>query len=271
MTGKPLQPERALDEWRQWGAGLRSRPVIIGLLGGGRSNHSFLLESSIGKLVLRINGADAFLPGADRGNEAVIWHAASEHGIAPPLVHTDARNRYLVSQYIESNLPEDPCTDTAVQDRAFTLLRSCHQVGVSAPVIDYASHVEHYWQVIEAGKLPPDPALSQQRAPMQSLLESLIASETPTGLCHHDPVIENFVGTRDRLYLIDWEYAAAGLQILDYAALATEWRIDDETMLARTGFDPEPLDMAKALYSYMCRLWEEAAASVYLSEQKLPG
>lgn len=258
MKGMPLRPEDAIDDWRQWGAELVSRPEILCELGGGRSNRSFLLDAPTGKLVLRVNGPGAFLPGADRGNEAQVWQAASALEIAPPLLYIDSGSRYLVSRYIESDLPVDPRADATVQDQAFELLASCHRMVVDAPVIDYASHIERYWQVIEAGKQPLDPVLSQQRVPMLSSLESLIASGTPTGLCHHDPVIENFVGTRDRLYLIDWEYAAAGLQIMDYAALATEWQIDDETMLARAVFDPELLVMAKVLYSYMCALWEAA-------------
>jgi len=256
--GKSLQPEHALGDWRQWGAGLRARPVIIGQLGGGRSNHSFLLDSNIGRLVLRISGRDSFLPGADRSFEAGIWRAASKRGIAPPLVFADERNRYLVSKYIESSLPANPCTDAGVQSQAFGLLESCHRMAVSAPVIDYASHIEHYWHVIESRDRPPDPALSLQREPMQSLLASLLGSNTPTGLCHHDPVIENFVGTRDRLYLIDWEYAANGLQIMDYAALVTEWQIEEKAVLEKAGFDPAHLETARSLYSYMCALWEAA-------------
>jgi len=253
-----LQPEHALDEWRQWGAGLRTRPEILGGLSGGRSNQSFLLDSDIGKLVLRISGANTFLPNAERGAEARTWRAASRWGIAPPLVFADDANRYLVSRHIESSLPADPCSEATVRDRAFELLELCHQMDVKAPVIDYASHIEHYWQLIEAGDRPPDPALSSQREPMQSLLASLIDSHTPIGVCHHDPVIENFVGTTDRLYLIDWEYAATGLQIMDYAAFATEWQIDDRTVLARSGFRTESFMAAKTLYSYMCSLWEIA-------------
>lgn len=255
-----MQPEHALDDWRQWDAGLRSRPEIIGKLGGGRSNNSILLNSRIGKLVLRINGGRAFLPGASRSNEAGIWQAASQRGIAPPLLFADSANRYLVSRHIESRLPANPRADTEVRDQAFKLLEACHGLDFNAPVIDYAGHIGHYWQRIEAGKQQPGRALSEQRLPMQLLLESLIASETPTGLCHHDPVIENFVGSPQRLYLIDWEYAATGLQIMDWAALATEWRMDDETVSARTGFDPEHLEMAKTLYRYMCALWGEATA-----------
>ena len=251
-----LQPEIALDGWRRWNAGLESRPEIIGTLSGGRSNRSFLLDSGIGRLVLRINGAGSSLPGADRSNEATVWRAASEHGIAPALVFVDNRHQYLVSTYIESTLPADPQTDKVILDQALKVLKTCHQMDVSAPGIDYARHIGHYWQMIEAGKKPHDPRLDRQRKPMQSTLESLISSNTPTGLCHHDPVIANFVGTPDRLYLVDWEYAATGLQIMDYAAFATEWHIDDATIQAKTGLDRDHLKMAKALYGYLCMLWE---------------
>lgn len=253
-----LLPESAIDGWRHWHAGLDSRPVVLGALSGGRSNRSFLLDSDIGRLVLRINGAGAFLPGADRSTEAGVWQAASEHGIAPPLVHADRQNRFLVSAYIESKLPASPTSDIVIINQALAVLKTCHQLQVSAPAIDYTAHIERYWQIIETGKRPPDPLLRQQRKPMQTLLESLLHSDTPTGLCHHDPLSENFVGSPERLYLIDWEYAATGLQIMDYAAFASEWQIDDTTIQAKTGFEPEHLEMAKALYKYLCSLWHAA-------------
>jgi aminoglycoside phosphotransferase (APT) family kinase protein len=253
-----LRPENAIDSWRQWSADLSSRPVILGTLDGGRSNRSFLLDSDIGRLVLRINGTGSLLPGASRSNEIGIWKAASKQGIAPPLLYVDKQNQFLVSTYINTDLPPKPQLDTTFVDHAFKLLEACHRLDVHAPDINYSSHIEHYWQLIEAKNQPPNPVLNETRKPMQSLLDSLINSNTPTGLCHHDPVIENFVGNPDRLYLIDWEYAANGLQIMDYAALATEWQLDDTTILSKTGLKPELLVMAKTLYAYLCALWEAA-------------
>jgi thiamine kinase len=257
---KSLQPENAIDSWRQWSAMLTTRPVVLGTLEGGRSNHSYLLQSAIGRLVLRINGAGSLLPGAGRSNEIGIWQAASQQGIAPPLLYVDQQNQYLVSTYIKTDLPPKPQLDATFVDHAFSLLEACHRLDVHASDIDYLSHIEHYWRLIEAKNQSPSPALILQRRPMHSLLDSLINSNTPKGLCHHDPVIANFVGNPDRLYLIDWEYAANGLQIMDYAALATEWQIDNTTILQKTNFKPDALTKAKTLYSYLCSLWNEATA-----------
>ena len=252
-----MQPEYALENWRQWSANLGSRPVLAGTLNGGRSNQSYLLKSDIGYLVLRINGKGSLLPGANRNDEINIWKAAAKQGIAPALVHVDPENQYLVSIYINSNLPPQPQLNDAVVDQAFSLLESCHQLDVKASSINYLNHIEHYWQIIEAKNQPINPDLSNQRKPIQQTLDSLLNSNTPTGICHHDPVTANFVGTPERLYLIDWEYAANGLQIMDYAALATEWQIDDATMHAQTGFDLDLLTMARAIYTYLRALWQE--------------
>jgi len=251
-----LLPESAIDSWRRWGAGLGSRPVLNGELSGGRSNRSYLLDSDIGGLVLRINGTGSLLPGSSRDNETRIWQEASRQGVAPPLLYVDTLNRYLISAHVQSDLPQQPQLNKTCVDQAFQLLEVCHQLDVNAASFNYAGHIERYWKIIEARSHPVDATLVSQREPMQSTLESLLNSNTPTGLCHHDPVIANFVGNANRLYLIDWEYAAHGLVVMDYAALGVEWGIDDATIAARSGLKSEELISAKSLYSYLCSLWQ---------------
>jgi thiamine kinase len=253
---KPLQPETAINSWRSWDASLPTRPKLIGPLSGGRSNQSFLLDSDGRKVVLRINGPESVLPGSSRSYEMKIWRAASKKGIAPPLLHVDQQNRYLVSAYIDNGLPTQAHTLEHISDRALDLLGQCHQLKVEAPDIDYAGHIEHYWQIIEAKNAPINPFLIRQQEPMQRLLEDLIGSAIQSTLCHHDPVVENFVGSPEKLYLIDWEYAAQGLPVMDYAALSVEWGISDATVLECTNFELELLLKAKMLYRYLCLLWE---------------
>ena len=250
-----MQPETALNSWRQWNDDLLSKPVILKPLSGGRSNRSFLLDSDGKKMVLRLNGADTLLPGADRCSEVNIWQMASAHGIAPPLLYVDDQDRFLISTYINNSLPPWPPFDETLVDQAFNLLKSFHQLDTDTPTIDYASHIENYWQIIERKSNLLNPVLHEQRKPMQEVLATLTNSGTAMGLCHHDLVVANFVGNADRLYLIDWEYAARGLQVMDYAALSFEWGIDDAVVSERTGLELELLVMAKVFYKYLCTLW----------------
>lgn len=250
-----MQPENALNSWSQWNGAVHSRPVIVRPLSGGRSNRSFLLDSNGNRMVLRLNGANALLPSADRSNEFNTWQAASKQGIAPPLLYVDKDANYLVSTYIENHLPPQPQLDKTVVDQALSLLNRCHQLNIKAPHINYASHIRQYWNIIDNKPHLDNPSLIDQREPMQATLEALITSNTPTALCHHDPVIANFVGSAERLYLIDWEYAAKGLLVMDYAALGIEWGLDNVAIQEKTGIEPELLNMAKSLYKYLCELW----------------
>jgi len=255
-----LKPESAIASWQQWCGGLLCRPDMVGRLDSGRSNQSFLLDSSGTRIVLRLNNTTALLPGANRLAEAEILQAASARGIAPPLLYVDAQAGFLVSTFIADHLPLQAQTEDTVLDQVFDLIARCHCLEVDVPVLDYAQHIERYWKIINSSGTTPGNTLASQRGPMLELLESLLNKDAQKGLCHHDPVPANFVGTADRLYLIDWEYAAEGLVVMDYAALGVEWGIADEVVVARSGIEPESLAMAKDLYRYLCALWQAVAS-----------
>ncbi len=251
-----MQAEAILDSWRAWDVRLHTRPELVRDLGGGRSNHSFLLASGNMRMALRINAAQDLLPDHARTSEARIWQAASEAGIAPPLLYAGPDGVFLVSAYIENELPQNPEHNEKIVGKALHLLQRCHQLDIHAPAIDYAAHIDGYWQIIEERELDIAPALHTQRESMLLLIEDIISESTATGLCHHDPVVENFVGGPGKLYLIDWEYAAHGLPVIDYAALGVEWGIDDAIITEHAGTDTELLSAAKEFYRYQCSLWE---------------
>lgn len=254
----PLQAESAIASWQQWHADLHTMPVIVRPLENGRSNRSFLLDSAGRSMVLRLNDSGTLLPAGNRHHESDAWQAASAAGIAPPLIHIDPEAGFLVSTFIDGSLPTQAHTNTATTRLAFDLLRRCHSLQLNTPSLDYAHHIEHYWQLINASEGPVNDSLIRQREPMQVLLANLLQSDPQSGFCHHDPIRANFVGHQQRLYLIDWEYACVGLLVMDYAALGVEWGIEDAIVLAQSGVSEELLAMAKELYQYLCGLWEAA-------------
>ena len=178
-------------------------------------------------MVLRINGSESLLPNSNRSVETAIWQTASDKGIAPPLLYADRQGRFLVSSYIQNCLPPNPQRDVRVIERAFDLLKQCHQLDMEAPSIDYPGHVEQYWQMIEGTGRPIDSTLNDQREPIRLLLDDITGCGAASGLCHHDLVIENFVGSTDRLYLID-----------------TQGRIAYQGSEGPIGFQPADLDAA---------------------------
>jgi len=251
-----LQPETILDGWREWEAAPAARPKVIRELGGGRSNRSLLLEAANSLMVLRINATESTLPSHGREAEAGIWRAASGVGIAPRLLHADPAGRFLVSAYIENGLPDRPQEDPTLAMQALDLLQRCHRLEVDAPAMNYAMHIERYWLFIESRQAPVSPALLDQRRHMLDLLAALGGDKTGPSLCHHDPVVANFVGGPGRIFLLDWEYAALGWPVMDFAALAIEWGIANDVIVDRTGIDPASLSRANTLYRYICALWE---------------
>ncbi len=251
MTG----PQTAIDNWRQWGLGLRTRPRVVRPLAGGRSNRNYLLEADGRPLVLRLNAGGDLLPGGGRDAEVVAWRSASDSGIAPPLLFADTENGILLSEFIDGELPARPQDDPLLGARALDLLQRCHRMEARLPAIDYRAHVKTYWQMILGAGMPV-PAPARQRREMQRVLETLLTSDLGWGPCHHDPVVANFVGSRERLYLVDWEYAARGLQLMDYAALNVEWGLDVDEPAAAAGADARLLAMATRFYRYLCALWE---------------
>jgi thiamine kinase len=259
-----LKPDLALNNWRQWQCALRSRPIIVTELTSGKTNQSYLLESDSLKLVMRLNAPTDVLPGVDRGNEALILQAASHAGLAPPVLHIDQQNGLLVTEYIDGISLDQADIDDLVIDRLTGLLAAVHALDINAPVLDYASHIENFWQLIESGQQRKNMHLQEQRQPMQALVAEFLRAAIDIGLCHHDPARSNVVCKGEHMYLLDWEYAARGPVAMDYAALSVEWDIGSAEIVKRVALEPASLEMAKTLYLYICELWNE------VSEKSVP-
>ena len=249
-----MKPEAALNNWQAWSCPLRSRPVIVTELAGGRTNRSYLLEAGGARLVMRLNTPGDALPGVDRAREIRIWQAASQAGLAPTVLHSDEQAGMLVTEYIEGTAPDLSDVNSALIDRLVDLLSSVHALDIEVTAIDYAAHIEEFWRIIET-RQPQRNEIWQQRAAVQALVTEFTAATSEVGLCHHDPTRSNFVGRNNQLYLLDWEYAAHGPVVMDFAALSIEWGIDDAEMIRRVALDPALLDTAKTIYQYICQLW----------------
>ena len=253
-----------LDTWQAWACGLRSRPVVVSELTGGQTNRSVLLDADGVRLVMRVNAPAEKFPGIDRAREARIWRAASDAKLAPPLVFVDPEERFVITEYIDGTTLDRLQLDDSSFDRVFDLLAGVHDLNIDAPALDYSLYIRVYWEMIESGSSLHNSDLERQRQSMRALLDEFIASRPQTGLCHHDPVRTNVISADGRLYLLDWEYAARGFIAMDYAVLSVDWGFDDTVIVEHARVDPAVLEMAKQLYCYICKLWQEGKGAGFI-------
>ena len=91
-------------------------------------------------------------------------------------------------------------------------------------------------------------------------------SERPAALapCHNDPLAENFLDARGRMYLVDWEYAGMNDPMWDLGDLSVEagFGPEQDEALLRAYFEGAPpaeqrgrMVLAKGLCDLVWTLW----------------
>jgi thiamine kinase len=196
------------------------RPDAIAVLHGGTVNSSFRVDTRAGRFVLRLNAAEGGLLGANHEREAQLQRAAAQFGVAPPLIYADRAQGFMITKYIDGRAWE--ASDLARPEALRWLgarLRALHDIVAPAVApFDLGALLRGYCARLTA-------AAPAERALLASLLQQ---SEATLALCagggrsativhndlHHSNLIE-----ADRLYLIDWEYAAVADPIFDLACV----------------------------------------------------
>lgn len=212
----------ALDTWRKWQVDdLRLAPRVLGRLGGGLSNQSFLVTSGNRQFALRLTGDD---PGADLPGLQTEWQAlrlAHEAGLAPAPRYLNEQAGVLVCDY----LPPDP--GGAVTPAALgRLLQRIHQLPELSAIRAVGERCEQAaWTIRQE-----QPALWRALQPLAARAAPFIAQlETvgPHATCHNDLLRANRIVSGGRVWAIDWEYAAAGPVWFDLAAVCAGDELDE--------------------------------------------
>ena len=195
-------------------------------LQGGITNRNFRLALGGSDYVIRLHGRATELLGIDRTSERIATQAAAELGLAPPIAA--AGEDYLVTRYI-------PCCaldEQAVRAEAEQLgaaLRRFHDSHVQLPSrFSVPALLERYAERVRqrAGVLPE--AYLQAQALIARIAAALPAvQERP---CHNDLLPGNIIRARerDRLMIVDWEYAGMGDPRFDLGNLAVNNGFDSE-------------------------------------------
>jgi len=253
-----MTPEAALAAIGSLTDGAR----ITAELAGGPASCSYLVERDADRWVLRIDTPIAARLGLDRATEAVILAHADAAGVGPRLAYVDVVKGIQLTHYIAGRAwTAADIIEPVNLERLARLLRRVHASGaVGAPLAldEKAKRYAAQAGTAAARKLAVEIGVAAAR---------LAQRHEPYGLCHNDLVCTNIVDG-ERLYLIDWEYAAPGDPFFDLAVVAQHHELDEVQARCLLGAyrglkhddaiadaDVQHLADYRALYTQLFALW----------------
>jgi thiamine kinase-like enzyme len=223
------------------GLGLWQGAVEPQPLKGGLSNESFTVEDAGAKFVVRL-GRDFPQHHVFRDREREVSAAAFAAGFAPELIH--AAPGLMVFAYIDGQTFAEPDVQANIA-RVARLVRSYHTEmprHVRGPAaLFWVFHViRDYARTLEEGRS----RMRDQLGRYVALADEFEAAQVtlPIIFGHNDLLPANFIDDGDRLWLIDYEYAAFSTAMFDLAGIASNalFAPEQDRELLWEYFDREP-------------------------------
>jgi thiamine kinase len=232
-------------------------------LHGGTVNTSYCIETGAGRFVVRIHDALARTLGADHEREAQLHAAAAAAGLAPALVHVDAAHRFMVMEYIAGRIWTSQ--DFARRERLTQLGEALHALHrVVPPVVapyDIPAVLGAHHERLSAAAPEERKWFDELMERAAAALEACGTGQRPKVLVHNDLYHSNLIGD-ERLYLLDWEYAAVTDPLFDLASILAYYPQADvhaETLLEASRLadvaTPEMLRHAAWVYVLVSYFW----------------
>ena len=200
------------------------REVQLEPLGGGITNHNFIVDCDGERFVLRIAGADTELLGIDRSAEHRAAQIAAELGVGPDVV--DFVEGSLVTRFVDGRpVPMEETRRPEVLKEIARILRRVHEGPAFSTRFDSFRVVETYYETAVAHGVQVPAAYDEARARADGIEESLgVRPEQP---CHNDLLNANFIRSPGGIRIVDWEYAGMGDVFFDLANFSVNHQLSE--------------------------------------------
>ena len=240
-------------------------------LTGGLSNLSFVVTDAAGRYVVRL-GADFPFHGVSREREAKVARAAHAAGFSPEVLY--ARSGVMVSRFVEGKAFTEADVRANIA-RIAELVRQFHdempaRLDGAASGFDVFRAIRGYAGILKRSRNP-------LAAGVPELVDACAEFERielpPTSsFTHNDLLAANIIEAGDRLWLIDFEYAAFGSPIFDLANLASNATFSaTEADILLEAYFGRPLDdsLRSGLAAMQCASLLREALWSFVSEMYL--
>ncbi len=233
---------------------------------GGLTNQNLLVKTGSGeKFVARLPGKDTEMFGINRQTEYAISRVAWEIGIAPEPVAFIVKHEILVTRFVEG-VPIET-TDPATIRSVAKLLHRLHSAPEVPGTFNLPLVIEDYISTAKRYDVSMPSELDEALGYSRKIINAIDRCPSRTAPCHNDLIAANFLQSRDRLYLLDWEYAGMGDPYVDLGNCAVNFCMDEDacTILMESYLDREPntaemaqlhllrvlSDLREAMWSYV--------------------
>ena len=215
---------------------------------GGLTNLNLLIETDSGeKFVARLPGKDTNLFGINRQTEHAISCVAWEIGIAPEPVAFLAEQEILVTRFVEGVAIET--ADPATIRRVARLLHRLHSAPEVPGTFDLPSVIDDYIATAKRFNVTHPVQLGEALEYSRKIVDAIGRCPRQLAPCHNDLIAANFLQSRDRLYLLDWEYSGMGDPYVDLGNCAVNFCMDEAgcrtLMQSYLGREPTSAEMAR--------------------------
>jgi thiamine kinase-like enzyme len=218
---------------RVWpGRELASEP-----LGGGITNHNFLVRVDADAFVLRIGGKDTQALGIDRSAEAAAARMAAEVGVGPEVVAVGEPEGYLITRFIDGEpISADRMRTPEVLRPLTEALRAIH----SGPWIPGRFNPHRVVEAYQATARAHGVAIPDEYRWAHGVSDRIERARGPQPEvpCHDDLLNANFIWANSRVWIVDWEYAGMGDRFFDLGNLSIKhgFEVDDDEALLEAYF-----------------------------------
>jgi aminoglycoside phosphotransferase len=229
-----MGPSRAVIEAVQAQLGpLRDGPAP---LHGGITNHNFRARFGEHDVVLRIAGLQTDLLGIDRAAERLATEAASDLGIAPPVLLFVPDHACLVTTFVPGTpIPEDLLREPPCLVPLARALRAFHERAPALPATFDVPRLARGYLALVRDRGLEIPAAAWDAVQLAERIAAVLAGpEHVPVACHDDLLGANVLGDGTSIWLVDWEYAGMGDRYFDLGNLSINNGFvdaDDERLL----------------------------------------
>ncbi len=217
---------------------------------GGLTNRNYMVDTEAGLYIVRLpgEGTEELI---NRKEEHICTDLANQIDIDSQLLYFDDKTGIKISRYIHGaktmnySLVRDRQNMKAIAE----LLNKMHSCGESIPVIfDVFEKIEEYENLIKKQRntlLWDD--YEETKRKVYELKDEVDQMEVQSVMCHNDPLCENFVKGKNKMYLVDWEYAGMNDPMWDLADVFIEaaFTLDEEETFNNFYFGQEPAEHFK--------------------------